>query len=271
MDQVVTNRRGMFRIGVVLIAMSALVLAFALTGPLDPTMLWPVLALAVPVATGLGLLVGARFARGLAGLMLLAGAVILPLSLVRGLLGAPAPGELGWWLAVANAVATTALLVWLCVIGIQVVRGAPWRARVVTARLAGGALVAIAANHLWLAAQVGFGWHGSWAINVSALGTQLSGFPGWPLWHLAVLVAALALLAGRRHGLRAAATVLTVVLACLAPLALVAIALTDLHLLLLLLALAIPGFATALAWWLRQALADEGGEASAASADRGPT
>jgi hypothetical protein len=270
MAELTVHRRGMFRIGMVITAMSAMVLAFTLSAPLRPTMLWPLLGLAVLAATGLGLLFGARFARVLAGLLLLVCAVASPLALARGLRGtAPEPGELGWWLTVANAVATTALLMWLCVLGIQVVRGRSWRASVITARLAGGALTAIAVDHLWLAVQIGVGWHAGWAINVSPLGTRINGFPGWQLWHLAVLASGLGLLVGPRRWLCGAATVLTLVLTSLAPLALVAVAVavTDFHLILALPVLGIVGLSVALAWWLRQALRAEAGLARATTPD----
>jgi hypothetical protein len=156
---------------------------------------------------------------------------------------------------VANAIATTLLLVWLCLRAIQVLLGTTWRASVVTARLTGGVLACVTVNHLWLAAQVGVGWQGSWSINISPRGTSLLGFPGWPLWHLAVLVTALVLLAGPRRMLGGAARVLLLLFAGMVPLVIVAAALTGFFELgLLLLVVGTVLLPVYLAWWLRAEL-----------------
>jgi hypothetical protein len=265
MDKVLTDRRRMFRIGAVITAMCAMVFSIAVTGPLDSGLGW--LALALLGATGIGLLLRARFARVLGGLLFLGCGVLAPLSLIQELNSSSPPGswELGWFLSVANAIATTLLLVWLCFRAIQVLLGTTWRASLVTARLAGGVLAFIAVNHLWLAAQVGFAWQGSWSINISPRGTMFLGFPGWPLWHLAALVPALALLAGPRRMLGGAARVLMLLFAGMVPLVIIAAVLTgffELGLLVLLLGTVLTS--VYLSWWLRDEL---GGMELVASAD----
>lgn len=190
---------------------------------------------------------------------MLACVVFSPVSLIQELNGsAPLGGwELEWWLSVANAIATTLLLVWLGIRAIQVLLGRPWRASVVTARLAGGVLAVVAANHLWLAAQIGFGWQGAWSINISPQGTRLIGFPGWQIWHLVMLVAALMLLAGPRRMLRAAARVLMLLFAGMVPLVLVAAVRTGFfELALLLLVLGMTLIPVYLWWWLSNELGD---------------
>lgn len=242
----------MARIGVVITALFAMICAIALTAPVEVGVGWCVIALLG--MTGIGLLRGAWFARVLAGLLFVACAVLAPVSLIQQLAGTPSPGgwDPGWALAVANALATTLLLVWLCVRAIQVLRGASGRASGVTARLAGAVLALVAVNHLWLAAQVGIGWQGSWSINISPRGTTLVGFPGWPLWHLALLVPSLVLLAGPRRVRAGAATVLMLLCAALVPLVIVAAGLTgsfEPELILLVVGtVLVPVY---LAWWLR--------------------
>lgn len=245
----------MSRIGVVITALCAMICAIALTAPVEVGVGW--FAIALLGMTGIGLLLGAWFARVLGGLLFLGGLVLAPLSLIEQLSGSPSPGgwDLGRVLSVANAIATTLLLAWLCVRALQVLRGASGRASVVTARLAGGVLALVAVNHLWLAAQVGVGWQGSWSINISPRGTTLLGFPGWALWHLAVLVPSLVLLAGPRRMLGGAATVLMLLCAGMVPLVILAAGLTgsfELELVLLVVGtVLVPVY---LAWWLRDEL-----------------
>jgi hypothetical protein len=250
-----TDRRGMFRIGVMITAATVMVLALAATAPVDGSAVLPWLALGLLGATGIGLLVRARFARVLAGLLLLACAVAAPLSWIQ-LLAASAPlmsADPAWFLSVANATATTLLLVWICLRGIRVLLGRPRRASAVTVRLVGGTLAVVAAHHLWLVHQLGATWTGSWSIHIAPQGTQLVGFPGWPLWHVALLIVALVLVAGPRRVLGRAATGLMLLFVSLVPLVIVAAIRTEL------VALALPIFGITLfpvylSWWLRDEL-----------------
>ncbi len=246
----------MFRLGVLATALAVLVLSLGVTAPVGyvpPWWWW--LALGVFGATGIGLLFAARVARVLAGLLLLAFAVGAPISLLRTLARSPMEGaDLMRWLLVGNAVAMTLLLTWMCIRGIQVLLGRPRGARVVTVRLAGGALAVVAANHLWWAAQVGFEWTAAWSIQISHQGMQLMGFPFWPLWHVALLAVALAMVAGPRRILGHAATALMLLFAGLVPLVIVAAIRTDL---LVVAELTIAGMMLVpvyLAWWLRDEL-----------------
>jgi hypothetical protein len=250
-----TARRGMFRLGVLTTALAVLVLSLGVTAPVggSPPWWWW-LALGAFGATGIGLLVGARFARVLGGLLLLACAVLAPMSLIRSLGCLSLAGaDLMWVLSVANAIAMTLLLTWMCIRGVQVLLGRPRRARVVTARLVGGALAVVAANHLWLASQVGFEWTGSWSIQISAEGMQLVGFPFWPLWHVALLIVALAMVAGPRRMLGQAATALLLLFAGLVPLVIVAVIRTGFFAAELTIfgMMLIPVY---LSWWLRDEL-----------------
>jgi hypothetical protein len=259
MDDLLVDRRSMFRIGVMITAMSAMVLSVAVGGPVDGGGLWwlTFLIVALLSVTGVGLLFGALFARILGGLLFLGGVVFSPISLIQALDLSSTPGslDLGWLLSVGNAVATMLLLVWLCVRAIQVLLGTTRRTSAVTARLAGGALAVIAANHLWLATQIGFGWQGSWAVNISPRGAQFVGFLGWPIWHLAVLLAALVLLVGPRRILGGAAAALMLLFAGMVPLVIIAAARTgffELQLLPLLAGMVLlPVY---LLWWLRDEL-----------------
>jgi hypothetical protein len=250
-----TARRGMFRLGVVITAMPVLVLLLAARAPIDDIALWWWISLGLFVATGIGLLFGARFARVLGGLFLLACVVLVPVSLLRTLSGAPMAGASPlWFLAIANAVATTLLLTWMCIRAIQVLLGRR-RASGVTVRLVGGALAVIAANHLWLASLIGFEWTGTWSIQISPEGTQLLGFPFWPLWHVALLVVALAMVAGPRRMLGHAATALMLLFASLVPLVtVVAIRTSSIASELTIFGLGMTLIPVYLSWWLRDEL-----------------
>lgn len=252
MDELTNQRRK--RIGVVITAMTAMALSIAVTMPFDAGALVWWLALALIGAAGIGLLLHAWFARVLCGLLFVAGGVLVPMSLSDVLRAPPDGFDVMWMLSVANAIATTLLIVWLCVRGLQVMLKTPRGASVITARIVGGVLAIIAANHLWLAAQIGFfEWSGSWSISISGRGTQLVGFPGWPLWHVALAIAGLLLLAAPRRLLQHAATVLVALFAILVPLIVIAALRTDLF------ALEIVVFGMTilpayLAWWLRDEL-----------------
>jgi len=96
---------------------------------------------------------------------------------------------------------------------IQLLRGKPRSAA--TVRVVGAALAVVAANHLWLVSQVGFGseFSGSWSIRMTPDGTQLVGFIGWQIFHVILLLVSLALLFGPRRVLVHAATALTLLFA----------------------------------------------------------
>jgi hypothetical protein len=245
------SRRCTFRIGVLFTAVTGMILPAVFTAPIDGAAALPLLLLAGFGVTGVGLLVRARFARVLGGLLFLACAVVAPISLIGELsAGAPLEVDLAWLLAVANAIATTSLLVWMCIRAIQVLLARSHAASHVTVRVVGCALALIAANHLWLAFQVGLAWNGSWSIHVAPEGTQLVGFPLWPVWHGALLVVALVMVAGPQRVLGRAATGLLLLFAALPPLVVVAAVHTGmLELMLPLLGMMlIPVY---LSWWLR--------------------
>jgi hypothetical protein len=247
-------RRGMFRLGVVTTGMAVLVLSLALTAPLGEIPLWWWLALGLLGTTGIGLLLGARFARVLSGLFLLACVVFVPLSLFETLSSSPVVGaDLLWLLAIANAVATTLLMTWMCIRGILMLLGRGRRSSAVTARVVGGVFAVVAANHLWLAYLMGFEWTGYWSFNISDEGTRLVGFPFWPVWHVALLVVALAMLAGPRRMLGHAATALLLLFAILMPLMIVAALRTGFIAVQLTIfgMMLIPVY---LSWWLRDEL-----------------
>ena len=261
MREMVDRQSGTFRIGVMFTAASALMAAMAINVPSGDLLL--MVPLVVVGATGLGLLLGARFARVLGGVLFVAGLVASPLSLASALVGSlrlAGRWELSLVLSLANGIATTVLLMWLCFRGLQVMRGKTMRAGVFTARLTGVVVALVAVHHLWVAVQAGasslaVGSFASFSLRVGALGTTLSGFPGWPLWHLAALVLAGVLVAGPRRALVGAASALTVLFVCLVPLVLLAVARANVgELWLSTVVLSLVLLLAALAWWLRDEL-----------------
>jgi hypothetical protein len=245
-------RRGTFRLGVMVTAVAAMILALAVTAPLDGRSLPGWIALGLFGVTGIGLLRRARFARVLAGLGLLACALFTPVSLIQMLSRGVRPD--GWdpmWLGfVANATATKLLVIWLCVRGIQALLGRSPRASDLTVRLVGGVLMIIAAHHLWLASQPGVAPSGTWSVNLSIDGTILVGFAGWQPWHGIALVLGLVMVAGPRRVLAPATTALVVLMAALVPLVIVAMA--DMRLFVLQVTFfGMLAFPVYLAWWLR--------------------
>jgi hypothetical protein len=259
MGELLVDRRGMFRLGVMITAMSAMVFSIAFIRSIDGGGPWWIAFALFGLlgATGVGLLFRAWFARVLGGLLFLGAGVLSPISLIQALDRSSVPGsrDVGWFLSVGNAIATTLLLVWLCFRAIQVLLGTTRAASFVTARLVGGVLAVIAAHHLGLAAEIGFGWQGSWSVNLSPRGTQLIGFLGWPIWHLALLATALVMLAGPRRMLGGAATALALLFIGMVPLTIIAAARTlffELELLLLLIGVTLlPAY---LSWWFRDEL-----------------
>src|SRR3954471_9724389 len=222
--------RRMFRLGVLVLAAAAMNLSLAMTMPDGELALWLWLISGAACAVGIGLLVHARVARAVAGLVVaVAGAgTLVSLRATLGLLiDGPVlhGGTLLALLSVANAAATTALSVWFCIRAIQALRGRQWAATLVTARLTGAWLAVIAASHLWSAAAAGVGLGldsaGGIAISISASGTQLAGFPAWPIWHFVLAILALMMLAGPRRLVARAATLLVAWCACLAVLVLI--------------------------------------------------
>jgi hypothetical protein len=245
----------MFRLGVVTTAMVVLVLFLAGRGPIEDIALWWWISLGLFGAIGIGLLFGARFARVLGGLFFLAGVVLVPVSLLRTLSGAPVDdAEPLYLLFIANAVASTLLLTWMCLRALLLLLGRQ-RASGVTARLVGGVLAVVAANHLWLASRVGFEWTGGWSIQISPEGTQLVGFLLWPLWHVALLVVALVMVAGPRRMLGHATTALMLLFASLVPLVtVVAIRTSSFASELTIFGLGMTLIPVYLSWWLRDEL-----------------
>jgi hypothetical protein len=123
---------------------------------------WEWAALAIITATGIGLLLRARFARAL-GVVLFAACGLFTARAVF-------PGITSWsldfgvvpsLLLMANILATTLLVIWLSCRAVQVLLGWSRGTSVLTARFVGGVLAIIAVHHLWLASQLGFalgGW-----------------------------------------------------------------------------------------------------------------
>jgi hypothetical protein len=246
--------RGMFRLGVVITALSVLVLFPLVTAPIDDVPPWLWLVLGGLGATGIGLLFRARFARVLGVLLLLACGGLAQMSLV-GVLGGLQFIDVDRMvlLSIANAIATTLLLIWMCLRGIQMLLGRS-RASRVTPRLVGGALALVAAHHLWWASEVGFAWTGSWSIRISPEGTSFVGFPYWPLWHVALLVVALVMLAAPRRMLGQATTALMLLFASLVPLVIVAAIWTDFFVVAQLPILGMMLIPVYLCWWLSDEL-----------------
>lgn len=247
--------RRTFRLGILVLAISAMNLSLAFTMPDRELALWPWLVSAVTGAVGIGLLVVARVARivaglgvALAGVLLLVSSSEMPGALIR-------LARLDDWtplVALTNPVVTTALSLWFCIRAIQVLLGRQWAATLVTARLTGAALAVIAAHHLWFAAamRIGLGLESiGITISVSPGGTQLAGFPGWPIWHVVLAILALLMLAGSPRLIARAATLLVVWCACLPVLVLIDAPQLGMQM------VAFAGLLTLaftyLAWWLR--------------------
>lgn len=250
MDPLTLRRQ--FRLGVLIAAMAGMVGSLALTGPLDAGD-WPWwLALGVLAATGIGLMARVRFARVIAGVIMALGVIGSTWSLLDSLHFFTL--DVTWLWPEANAVATTALMVWSCLRAIAVLRGRA-STSAVTVRLVGATLVCVAANHLWVASLVGMSTDGSWSISISPRGTQLIGFPAWPIWHAATLVPGMLMLAGPRRWFGVAATILVGLLAALIPLDVVAaISLGVFGIDVVIFGIAMVLIPVYLAWWLRDEL-----------------
>jgi hypothetical protein len=215
------TRQRLPRLGVVILAMTTMLLAIGAMIPIGEVAWFEWLILAAFVATGVGLVARLRFARVIAALGLGAGLVLGVRS------------EFQWWsqldvewnvttaLAVANAIVTTLLGFWLGARAFLVVIGRA-RSTPITTRLVGAMIVVVTIDHLWLAYLYGFSWRGGFSISVSEQGTQLFGFPGWPLWHVAALLTALVMIGGPRRMLASATYVLMVLVYLLVPLMAVA-------------------------------------------------
>ena len=211
------TRQRLPRLGVVILAITAMVLSICMLLPLDDVAWFEWLILAVFVATGIGLVARLRFARVIAALGLVAGIVLGERSQYQLWSELEIEWDVTTALAVANAIVTTMFGFWLGVRALLVVAGRA-RATPITARLLGAMIVVVAIDHLWLAHLYGFAWRGGFSISVSARGTQLFGFPGWPLWHVAALLTALVMIAGPRRMLARATSVLMVLVYLLVPL-----------------------------------------------------
>jgi hypothetical protein len=266
-----------FRIGVVVLACTAMVLLPSLpyAFEVDP-LAWVVMG--AMGAIGIGLLFRARVARVVAGLGFLAYAVAVPITLARTVIDGGLPPESSslslrgaMLLGIANAVATAALSVWLCVRALQVLRGRALRASLATARVVGATLAVVAANHLWIAVVGGTGLAlselGALSISVSTQGTQVLGFLGWPIWHLVLLASALAMLVAPRRIVERVATLLVLWLACLIPPAIVSAVQFNIGGIgtFFVIMVAIPVY---LAWWLRDELRSSADSCSPPSGSR---
>jgi hypothetical protein len=219
------NTRRMFRIGVVICALAAMMAGLALSGGrlslAQHAIWWPIVALMA--ATGVGLLFAVWPARIGGALLTALLAVLSAIGLVQ--LVVEIAGALDLALAelfpVANPAVTILLFLCLQVSGFLVLIGRPLRRGHVTSRIAGGALAVIAASHLELAREMGSmpeGMAGAWTFSATDSGIWFLGFPGWPIWHAALLVVACGLLVGRGRLHRHAATALFLLLAILFPL-----------------------------------------------------
>ena len=214
------------RLGVVVLGFAAMQLALAAPA-LGHGVGWPWLVGGAACAVGIGLVLRARVARVAAGTVFAVCAAGAPISLLGALADGLPPG--GWsalaGLAIGNAVATAALEFWLFVRAIQVLRGTSWRPSLVTARLAGAALTASAAYHLWLAVAVRsvtgieVSGLGAMSVSLSSHGIELYGFAGWPIWHFVLGPLGLGLVVARRRIVERVATVLVAWLGLLVPLA----------------------------------------------------
>jgi hypothetical protein len=216
------TRQRLPRLGVVILAMTAMLLSIGLVLPLDEVAWFEWLILAVFVATGIGLVARQPFARVIAALGLVAGIVLGARSQYQLWSELYVDWNVTTVLAVANAIVTTLLGFWLGVRALLVVVGRA-RSITITARLVGAMIFVVAANHLWLAHLYGIAWRGGFSINFSGQGTQLFGFPGWPLWHAAALLTALVMVAGPRRMLAPATYVLMVLAYLLVPLMAIAL------------------------------------------------
>jgi hypothetical protein len=211
------TRQRLPRLGVVILAMTAMVLEIFLLLPFDHVEWFEWLILAVVLATGIGLVARQPFARIIAALGLVAGIVVGVYSEYQLWSEFDVEWDVTTALAVANAIITTLLGFWLAVRALLVVIGRV-RSTTITARLVGAMLVVVAVDHLWLAHLYGMAWRGGFSINVSPQGISLFGFPGWPLWHAATLLTALVMIAGPRRMLAPATFVLMVLAYLLVPL-----------------------------------------------------
>lgn len=260
-----TNERRMFRIGVVICALAAMMAGLALSGGglslAEHAIWWPIVALIA--ATGVGLLFAAWPARIGGALLTALLAVLCVIGLVKlvvEIAGAPelALAEL---FHAANPAATIVLFLWLQVSGFLVLMSRPPGRGHVTARIAGAALAVIAAGHLELAHQIGSapeGMAGTWTFSATDSGIWFLGFPGWPIWHAALLIAACGLLVGRGRLHRHAATALLLLVAILCPLVLFTLVQAELPdpvvVGLVAFAAATMAVMVYLVWWLRDEL-----------------
>jgi hypothetical protein len=164
--------------------------------------------------------------------------------------------SLDFFLAVANSLAATALMAWLCFLGIALLADSRRSRLMVTVRVVGAVLVAAAILHLKHAMEldgptVGFSY------KVDPSGMTLVGFPGWQLWHAGALVIGVALLSGWRPLLAYALLALSVIIAVLVPLQAVAVLMFGGGLGVgyvgySLVVACVPLLPAYLCWWLRQ-------------------
>jgi hypothetical protein len=251
-----TDRRGISRIGVVICALVAMLVALGLGGPGHPLafgeggLVWW-LVMALIGGTGVGLLLRVWPAR-VAGVVFFLILVALTVNDLAKLFLGTRPWSPDLLVHVVNPVASSFLLIWLCVRGILVLLDRARPGSLATARVVGAFLVVVAVDHLRIAATMDSVPPDVWSIQFSPRGTAMIGFPGWPIWQVALLLVGGALLFGPRRVLRHAAAGLMLLLALLAPLVLFASLKTPIIAIELAVVVAwLIALAVYLAWWLR--------------------
>jgi hypothetical protein len=202
------------------------------------------IAIALGVAVGIGLMLCWRWLRWLvaAAMLVDVGASVYDLAdWVR------SNGDLPR-LAIVNAVASSALLVWLSACAIRILLDRTPPVRSVTPRIAGAALAVTMATNLLL---LPFDATGGASLGFSSAGTTVFGFVGWPIIDGVIGLAGLALLLGSMRIAKHAATIVLIV-AIAMPLIIVATArfgfAGDV--------VSITFMPIYLAWWLRASIGD---------------
>jgi hypothetical protein len=240
------NRRRTERIGVLFLGAGVVLGAFAIALPPPPADL--LITVAGFTLVGIGLLYKWWPVRLLAALAFAVGVIYGPITAVRQIASIEIAWDPVWPATVANAIATTALTMWLGIRAIWALLDRPPASLSITARAIGLALAIIGASHvyLWIVSGLGLAPPG-FSYSISTRGTWTI-FVGWPIWQLALAAAGLALLVGTRRVIAHAATALLVLTAIAMPLALVSQG--DMGPLLIF-DVAILGMPVFLAWWLR--------------------
>jgi hypothetical protein len=229
------------RVGVLLLLFATVLAVVVLTfGMVE------VLLVSVPLAAvGVGLVRCMHVARILAGVVFAVVVVGSPLLLISDFVDV---GAHLFATEIIDATAATTLAVWLGVRALLVLRGKPSGNGLITARVVGGALLAIAVVHLsWWQRDMTAGV----SLWISTDNVEIFGFTAWPIWHGALAVTALALLFAPRVIVAHVAAALVALLAALVALVIVSPT-RDRMIDVIALAIALPP--AYLAWWLRAEL-----------------